>query len=201
MPIDRDALHTPLDPQAGETAGYVTPGDVKTSLDILADANDELAVEGAHAYEDIIAMEKRLLARITGLETHTSAPAPSGPVIEGRMLVDKYSGSFVRVRAEAGLDITDGLDHWVTFHLATAGEVGPGGEAYPDVTAVTGSAVWYDVNGSLGKVHGPTDLDISATPITNYIKGGRYCRVAHSVGADTHPVLTIKENIPPPTAP
>jgi hypothetical protein len=125
---------------------------------------------------DLVAAILALEARVTTLENDpgTQPPAPK-PTSEGRVLIDKYSTTFVRARAEAALDLSDGHDHWFTFALAGAGTVGPGGEVITNTPALEaiGGVVWFDNGGSLGHVKATTGSDLTVTALSQFITGHR----------------------------
>jgi hypothetical protein len=178
----------------GLTQQVVTNTDVTS---VLANEIGNIHVLGTR---DLVSAIHALDARIAALEAlDITPPPPAAPTSEGEVVIDKYSGSFIRGRAGTGLDLSDGLDHWFIFALATV--AGPGGEVYPNVDAIPpqGSAVWFDDGGQLGHVKAVTGADLMTNSLINYmtgstLHGARLCRGRMDKTTDpAHPNLLLQE--------
>jgi hypothetical protein len=216
---DPNAVKAMLDPELGEgTDGYISPDDIKDVIQALASYDfwmqdqviSNLNVLSLLAQEignihilgqpDLVTAIHALEARVIALENDpgTQAPPPA-PTSEGEVVIDKYSGSFIRARAGTGLDLSDGQDHWFVFALATT--AGTGGEVYASVDDIPqqGSAVWFDDGGHLGHVKAVTGADLMSNSLINYMTGStthgaRLCRGRLDKTTDpAHPNLLLQE--------
>jgi hypothetical protein len=123
----------------------------------------------------------------------TSDPLPGGAgaaVPEGAVVVDVYSGSFVRVSAGA-VDFSDGQAHPFTVELAAT--AGPGGATIADTAALRalGGAAWYDEGGNLGHVKAAGGADYMTADLADAIDAGSVL-VAHQATDAGHPVLQLE---------
>jgi hypothetical protein len=174
--------------------------DVLANTQATATLNTEIGnihlIGQADLVSAIIALDARIAA-IEALDITPQPPAP--PTSEGEVVIDKYSGSFIRGRAGTGLDLSDGLDHWFIFALATT--AGPGGEVYASIDDIPqqGSAVWFDDGGQLGHVKAVTGADLMSNSLINYMRGStnhgaRLCRGRLDKVTDpAHPNLLLQE--------
>jgi hypothetical protein len=189
---------------AGDASLQTNLGDM--AMDVIAntDATALLATEIGNIHligqADLVAAILSLDARIAAIEALDITPQPPAPpTSEGEVVIDKYSGSFIRGRAGTGLDLSDGLDHWFIFALATT--AGPGGEAYASIDDIPqqGSAVWFDDGGQLGHVKAVTGADLMSNSLINYMRGStnhgaRLCRGRLDKTTDpAHPNLLLQE--------
>jgi hypothetical protein len=173
---------------------------VVTNTDVTSILATEIGNIHLLGTRDLVEAILSLTARVVALEEDPATqPPPPAPTSEGEVVIDKYSGSFVRARASSGLDLSDGLDHWFIFALAT--EAGPGGEVYPTVADIPpqGAAVWFDDGGQLGHVKAVTGADLMSNSLINYMRGStnhgaRLCRGRLDKTTDpAHPNLLLQE--------
>jgi hypothetical protein len=126
--------------------------------------------------------------------TVTEAPAPSGsvpPVAATHLLVDNYSGGFVRVRPAGDTPTT------VDFALATS--PGPGGALYPSAADISGSAaVWADFSGNLGHLRMADGTDVTGALLKEWIRRGAVYNVTKDSTDPAHPNLIVGAEVPPP---
>jgi hypothetical protein len=199
--------HLERGPDEG-AAGYIEPADLSAITSALLSRDELTSGDLRHVRRllgDVHVLTPKSLtdyvaaleARVAALESGEAAP-PILPSPEGKVIVDRYGGTFVRAFFRQTdwptLTLTDGLDHWVTFDLARPG--GPNGEVFADTAALrdmAAGATWYDVGGSLGKMSAVTGADIGSPALATWIDEQRMARVSHSVGTDGHPHLTVHE--------
>jgi hypothetical protein len=126
--------------------------------------------------------------------TVTEAPAPGGalpPVAATHLLVDNYSGGFIRVRPAPDAATT------VDFALATV--PGPGGAVYADIGAIAGgSAVWADFAGNLGHLKMADGTDVLGSTLKEWIRRGAVYNVTKDATDPAHPNLIVGAEVPPP---
>jgi hypothetical protein len=118
-------------------------------------------------------------------------PTPS-PDPELELLVDRYSGSFVRIRASSAA-LADGASHPFVVKLATA--PGPGGAVFASTTELRGmggsSPAWWDQDGTLGKVRDQGGRDVFAPRIADTIDSGLVAWGHLDRTDPTHPALVL----------
>jgi hypothetical protein len=130
--------------------------------------------------------------------TVTETPAPGGtatpPVAGVHLVVDNYSGGFVRVRPAPDAPAT------VDFALATT--PGPGGAVYPSAGSIpNGSAVWADFAGNLGHLRLEDGSDVTGATLKDWIRSGAVFNVRKDSTDPAHPNLIVgAEVLPAPPA-
>ena len=115
------------------------------------------------------------------------------------LVIDLYSGSYVRARVVDHTPV-DGVPFEVVCVLATADNVGPGGEVFASVNALVtqGGTVWYDAGGTLGHVHnGDSGVDMTANAMGNRITSGDTFTAVAGTDGGSHPILTLTTPAPP----
>jgi hypothetical protein len=125
--------------------------------------------------------------------TVTATPTPGGPILpeaDLHLQVDKYSGSYIRVRPAPDNPTT------VDFVLATT--PGPGGVIYPALADIQGgAAVWADFNGQLGRLNMADHTSIYGSTLKEWIRKGSVFEVTKDAVTDpTHPNLLVGAEVP-----
>jgi hypothetical protein len=120
--------------------------------------------------------------------TVTEAPTGTGaspPTAARHLMVDNYSGGFIRVRPSPDTPTT------VDFTLATA--PGPGGAIYPSVNDIpSNAAVWADFGGNLGHVKDPGGSDLTGATLKQWIRAGTVLNVHKDATDPAHPNLVVE---------
>jgi hypothetical protein len=128
--------------------------------------------------------------------TVTEAPAPSGstpPVAASHLLVDNYSGGFIRVRPAPDAPTT------VDFALATV--PGPGGAVYADPGAIPGgAAVWAAFSGNLGRLKMADGTEVLGSTLKEWMRRRAVYNVTKDATDPAHPNLLVGTEVPPPPA-
>jgi hypothetical protein len=219
---DPDTLLGHLEPGPGEgDTAYILPEDLAAivtallSIDAAAAAavqaaltsTDGLVLENRNAlsayiglvgnphaiavHTDLVGVVRDLMARVTALE---GAEPPAAVTPDATLLVDKYGGSFLRVRFVQGDYPLVSLPAGANVQFALAPTAGSGGEPFADTAAIrAGSygATWWDDSGSLGKVTTTAGADISGTALAGWIDEARVARVTSGTDG-THPWLHVE---------
>jgi hypothetical protein len=126
--------------------------------------------------------------------TVTEAPTPGGatpPVAASHLLIDNYSGGFIRVRPAPDTPTT------VDFAVATT--PGPGGAVYPSAGDIPGAAaVWADFSGNLGHLRMADGTDVLGSTVKEWVRRGAVFNVHKDTTDPAHPNLIVGAEVPPP---
>jgi hypothetical protein len=182
----RAALPTRLRPSSGGTLSVVFYPRPPEALATLANA-DQAAVASVSWVDD------DGTGHLEPLWTTVQLPGggPLQPSPEGTVVVDRYSGTFVRARAE-GVDFTGGAAH--PFAVGLAATAGPGGALLADTAELRamGGAVWWDQGGALGKVYTAGGAELMAPELADMIDAGAVAHGTLDTTTDpTHPALRL----------
>jgi hypothetical protein len=125
--------------------------------------------------------------------TVAEAPTSTGttpPVAATHLVVDNYSGGFIRVRPAPDTATT------VDFALATT--PGPGGAVYPGINDIPNAAVWADFAGNLGKLKNPDGSDVTGNTLKQWMRSGAVFNVHKDATDPAHPNLVADGEVPAP---
>jgi hypothetical protein len=142
----RAAIPTRLRPAQGSTLAVELVPRPPMTLATLANANPAASASITWVDDDGTGHQEPLWLLVA-----IPSGGPLQPVPDGRLDVDLYGGSFVRVMAH-GVTLADGVSH--AFRLRLASSAGPGGAVIADTAALraAGGVVWFDNGGQLGHV-------------------------------------------------
>jgi hypothetical protein len=181
----RLAVPSRLRPAAGETLEVLVLPRPPLTTATLANA-DQGAVASVSWVDDDGTGHLEPLWQLVELPTGGQLqPAP-----EGRLPIDLYGGSFVRVRAGA-VDLVDGQPHAFGFELASS--AGPGGATIGSVAELRqlGGVVWYDAGGQLGHVKAPGGADYTVAELADAVHAGAVAFGSQDVTDPAHPALVL----------
>jgi hypothetical protein len=126
--------------------------------------------------------------------TVTETPTPAGsspPVADVHLMVDNYSGGFIRARP--------GPDTPTTVDFALATVPGPGGALYAALGDIPGTAaVWVDFAGNLGHLKMPDGADVLGSTLKEWIRRGAVYNVHKDATDPAHPNLIVGAEVPTP---
>lgn len=187
-PNGNAAIPSRLRPEAGGTLSIVLVPRPPIGVATLANARQDRVASVAWIDDDGTSHLEPIWLLVE-LPEGAAVPTPN-PELD--VLVDRYSGSFVRIRASSAV-LEDGATH--PFRIVL-GPAGPGGAVFASTAELramgASSPAWYDANGTLGKVRDQGGRDVMAPTIADAVDRGLVAFGHLDKTTDpTHPALVL----------